>query len=86
MPLLIMVTLHIPIFGMHDLVYVHNTFYVYDSFSSVTFGHGKSVLFILMGIRLPSLPVSVLYRISVFLFFVLVCTYYRFYDVEIENL
>ena len=62
MPLLIVVTLHAPTCGMHDLLYAHNIFFLsIDLFRSVIFVYGYNTLNILMGIKLPSLPVSILY-------------------------
>ena len=50
MPLLIMVSLHIPICGMHVLWYACNTFLSMDLFSWVTFVWEKIILYILMDI------------------------------------
>ena len=34
--------MHVPIYGMHELLYVHNTFLSMDLFHLVTSVHGKS--------------------------------------------
>ena len=60
-PLLIIVTFHTPICGVHELMYVCNIFLSVDLLRSVIFVFGYSALNILIGITLPSLLASVLY-------------------------
>ena len=61
MSLLIIVTLHTPICGMHEVPYVHNIIFCLlislDPYSLCF----NSDLNILMGIKLSSLPVPILY-------------------------
>ena len=88
MPLLIMVTLHIPICGMHELLYVCNTIYLMNLFGSVMFVCRKSILYIVMCLRLLSLLVSILFlHVSAFcLLFVFNFVIITDLPVEIENL
>ena len=67
MPLLIIVTLHIPMCGIQVLWYTFSTIFIMDWFSSFMSVHGKGILYILGAIKLPSLSVSILYsHISIF--------------------
>ena len=62
MPLLISGTLHMPICGMLELLYVCNTIVLMDLFMDLfMFVCRKSILYIMMGIKLLSLPMPILY-------------------------
>ena len=58
MPALTIVTQYMPICGMHELFQEYNNF-VMDLFSRFIFVCEKSILYILMGIKLPSVPMSI---------------------------
>ena len=68
MPSLITMTLHIPMCGILKLFYAQYTIYLLmDLFNSFMFICRRSILYILIGIKLPSLPVSILnLHVSVF--------------------
>ena len=63
MPLLMMMTLYIPICSSLELLYVCNTIDLFvNLFSSVLFVCRKSILYILTCFKLPSVPVFILYQ------------------------
>ena len=59
-PLIIMVTVHIPLCHLHELLYVHNNVFYRPIQLSDTCAE-KSILYILKEIRLPLPPVSMCY-------------------------
>ena len=62
MPLWVIATLHMPICNMHKLLSAYNTTILsMYLFNSTTVLFGESTLNILIGIRLPLLPLSILY-------------------------
>ena len=76
MPLLIVVTLNMPIFGIHELFYAHNSMFLsMDLFRSAVLVIGKNILNVLMGIKLHLVSASVLYSYIIVVWLLLVFSF-----------